>query len=196
MSKRKNVIRIGDKVKIINPEVYLRTGYPLTTDMIKESHITDEQRHLLDKLMETTGNRKCILYGNNINFEYEKLEHVFSTIVLKSKGFGGNERKVHTETKPEYQDRIGTVMSKRYVKVGTYNSGHSHQGYYDEYPEYEPPYLSYEKTVIIYNVSIGERDTIFNDYIEFPQSSVEKIVPTLLLQEDIPNINYNFANWD
>jgi len=45
MSKRKNVIRVGDKVKIVNPEVFVRTGYPLTTEMIKESHITEEQKH-------------------------------------------------------------------------------------------------------------------------------------------------------
>jgi hypothetical protein len=174
MSKRKNVIRVGDKVKIINPEVFVRPGYPLTTDMIKESHITDEQKQLMRGLLRTV--------GLNYNFssgcydrEYDKLEHVFSTIVLKSKGFGGNERSVHTETKPEYKDRIGTVISKRYVKVGTYNSATSYQGYFDDYPEYEPAYLKNEKTVIIYNVSIGERDTIFNDYVEFPQSSVEKM---------------------
>jgi hypothetical protein len=112
MSKRKNVIRVGDKVKIINPEVFVRTGYPLTTDMIKESHITNEQKQLLDKLMETTGNRKYTLYTDNINTEYDRLEHVFSTILLKSKGFGGNERKVHTETKPEYKDKIGAVISQ------------------------------------------------------------------------------------
>jgi hypothetical protein len=174
MSKRKNVIRVGDKVKIINPEVFVRTGYPLTTDMVKESHITDEQKQLMRGLLRTV--------GLNYNFssgcydrEYDKLEHVFSTIVLKSKGFGGNERSVHTETKPEYKDRIGTVISKRYVKVGTYNSATNYQGYFDDYPEYEPAYLKNEKTVIIYNVSIGERDTIFNDYVEFPQSSVEKM---------------------
>jgi hypothetical protein len=190
MSKRKNVIRVGDKVKIINPEVFVRTGYPLTTDMIKESHITNEQKQLLDKLMETTGNRKYTLYTDNINTEYDRLEHVFSTILLKSKGFGGNERKVHTETKPEYKDKIGAVISKRYVKVGTYNSATSSKGYFDDYIEYEPAYLKNEKTVIIYNVSIGERDTIFSDYVEFPQSSVEKVVPTLSLQEDIPKLNY------
>ena len=133
--------------------------------------------------------------GLNYNFssgcydrEYDKLEHVFSTIVLKSKGFGGNERSVHTETKPEYKDRIGTVISKRYVKVGTYNSATSHQGYYDDYPEYEPAYLKNEKTVVIYNVSIDERDTIFNDYIEFPQSSIEKIFPTSEVQEELDKI--------
>jgi hypothetical protein len=175
MSKRKNVIRIGDKVKIINPEIFQRVGYPMTTQIIKESHITDEQRRLLDKLMETTGNHKYELYKDVINPEYDKLEHVFSTIVLKSMGFGGDERNVHTETKPEYKDKIGTVISKRYVKVGTYNSATNYQGYFDDYPEYEPAYLKNEKTVIIYNVSIGERDTIFNDYVEFPQSSVEKM---------------------
>ena len=55
MSKRKNVIRVGDKVKIINPEIFIRVGYPLTTEMIKESHITEEQKALLDKLMTTVG---------------------------------------------------------------------------------------------------------------------------------------------
>jgi hypothetical protein len=175
MSKRKNVIRIGDKVKIINPEIFQRVGYPMTTQIIKESHITDEQRRLLDKLMETTGNHKYELYKDVINPEYDKLEHVFSTIVLKSMGFGGDERNVHTETKPEYKDKIGTVISKRYVKVGTYNRATSYQGYFDDYPEYEPAYLSNEKTIVIYNVSIGIDYTIFNDYVEFPQSSVEKM---------------------
>ena len=73
MSKRKNVIRIGDKVKIINPEIFQRVGYPMTTQIIKESHITDEQRRLLDKLMETTGNHKYELYKDVINPEYDKL---------------------------------------------------------------------------------------------------------------------------
>ena len=82
MSKRKNVIRVGDKVKIITPEVFQRVGYPLTTDMIKESHITDEQKQLMNKLMATCGYNMMLdkyTFGTTLS-EYDKLEHTFATL--------------------------------------------------------------------------------------------------------------------
>lgn len=176
MSKRKNVIRVGDKVRIVNPYIFQRVGYPLDTQIVKESHITEEQKQLMRGLLRTVGlnyNFSSTRYDN----EYEKLEHVFATILLKSKGFGGNERSVHTEHKLEYKDKICEVISKRQVKVGTYCPARSSQGYYDMYPEYEPAYLKDEKTVVIYKVYIPSNNMEISDYIEFPQSSVEKIKP-------------------
>lgn len=56
VKKSKNeVIRIGDYVEIIKPEIFIRVGYNLTTQDILDNHITTEQRQLLNALIVSTG---------------------------------------------------------------------------------------------------------------------------------------------
>lgn len=177
MSKRKDVIRVGDRVKIINPTEFIRCGYPLTTDIIIENHITPEQKELMWKLLATAGYKQLYpLFTNATDYEYSKLERTFATILLKSKGWGGKERKIYTQYVDKYLNKIGIVHSKKCVKTGTYSPSRSSQGYYDSYPEYEPAYLENEKTVIIYDIAIpiynGE---LFRDYVKFPHSAIQKI---------------------
>ena len=176
MSKNKNVIRVGDKVEIIKPEVYLRTGYPLSTQDIIEKHITQEERELLDKLAATVGYKRfnSDMFGLGSDAEYDKLEYAFARAKLRSMLWGGRERTVHIKEEPDFLNCIGIVHSKKYVKTGTYCDSGSHQGYYDEYPEYEPAYLKNEKTVIIYNVTIHYQGMLSHDR-EFPQTSIAKI---------------------
>ena len=185
MSKKQSIIRVGDMVKITSPHTFLRCGYPLTTDMIIESHITPDQKELMVKLLRTAGYTASPLFDSS-TYEYDKLERTFATILLKAKGWGGRERKVYTNYVQKHLDKIGTVHSKQYVKTGTYVDSSSSQGYYDAYPEYEPAYLKDEKTVIIYEVSINDYNgEFFREYVKFPHSALQKINP---IKFDFKNI--------
>lgn len=170
MSRRKNVIRVGDRVKIIDPLQFVRVGYPLTVENVIENHITQDHRYLLQQLINSTGYKTDRL---STDPEYSRLETALARLILKTKKFGGPERKVHTKYVAEYAGKEATVRSKRYVKTGTYQSGSSFQGYYDDYPEYEPPYLKNEKTVVIYELDIDS--DVWHCSVEFPHGTIEKI---------------------
>jgi len=177
VKKSKNeVIRIGDYVEIIKPEIFIRVGYNLTTQDILDNHITTEQRQLLNALIVSTGfntdTKGYFLEGKSKDIS--ELEKTFARLILRAKGWGGRERKVHTKLDPNLLNTVGKVISKKYVKTGLYNHATSHQGYFDDYAEYEPAYLENEKTVIIYEIAVNN-NTYWAEYIEFPESSVVKI---------------------
>lgn len=185
MSKRKNVIRVGDRVKIIDPLQFVRVGYALTVEDVRESHITQDQAHLLKQLINSTGYK--LDYTMFPDSEYSRLETALARLILKTKKFGGPDRSVHTQYMIEYLGKLGTVRAKRYVKTGIYQNGTSYQGYYDDYPEYEPPYLKNEKTVVIYQIEI-DSDT-WHNFVEFPHGTIEKIQePKYDVQEQLDKV--------
>lgn len=173
--KNKNdVIRVGDYVEILKPETFVRCGYNLTTDEILEHHITPEQHKLLDALLLSVGysDKSSIFLNKKEDRNYNDLEKAFARIVLRSKLWGGRERKVHTKFEPEFLNAVGKVISKRYVKTGLYHSGGPvGYSYYGEDYDYEPPYLENENTIIIYDIQVG---SYFN-FKEFPEYSIVKI---------------------
>lgn len=163
---KKPVFKIGQKVKIINPEIFVRCGYPLTIeDELKL--ITNEEKMAILKLLPS---------HNNYNFLYHKydshLDKILSEIAfcrLKEKGFGGPERKIYTEHRPALLNKIVTIENKRVVKTGKYEKGYT-SGW--ETPEYNPPFLGKEKS----NVLLKFYD--FDNYgflLEIEEKNVQKI---------------------
>jgi hypothetical protein len=153
MSKRKDVIRINDRVKIINPERFVRVGYPLTKEMMW-GKITDEQKNCIHEMF-----RKFDIISNPTDTEvyahfgidnklddgaYERVMDVMAGVLLKKAGWGGKDRKLFTERDERYLGATGKVFDKRVVKTGTYTSGHTYSSYYngDDYrnsPESNDP---------------------------------------------------------
>lgn len=186
VKKPKNeVIRVGDYVEILNPETFIRAGYPLTTQDILDNHITPEQRKLLNELIISAGfNTVKSYFLTGKEKDVSELEMSFARLLLRAKGWGGRERTIHTKLEPELLNKVGRVVSKKYVKTGTYVSGGAHgwSSYGEDY-DYEPPYLKDERTVCIYELSIWAEYGIFNDYKSFSQDNVVKIT-----QEDYDEI--------
>ena len=152
--KDPEVIRVGDRVKIINPEVFLRCGYPLSveteTEEIKKLFgVTIEDlvySCTSDHFMQR--NEKG-LYENNLAIPitpntvqlgaFNKIAKALGYVRVKAKKFGGNERKIFTEIHDELKGKEGRVEKTKFVRTGVYVRG---SGYSDDY---ERPYLSEEK---------------------------------------------------
>lgn len=187
MSKNKNIIRVGDQVKIIVPNVFVRCGYPLTVQKVKDEVITKEQKDAIITMLkafdihynEYIADLALTLNYNTSGTEaYDKVLHTLSMEVLRQKKWGGRDRKIYIKPEPEYLNRVCNVISKRVVKTGTYTSGGGGYSSYDGDWEYEPPYLSNEKTHVILKVYVDTLDLIMTMGREFEieQCNVEKVI--------------------
>jgi hypothetical protein len=164
MSKRKDIIRVGDRVKIVTPKVVVRVGYPLTKAEMMERQ-TPEQLQAIRDMMRAF---KTVVYPENhsdllgaitensanIDRLYEKVRYLMAGRMLEQEGFGGKQRRIHTYTLTGIKSRLATVTSKRVVKTGDYyHSSGGYDSYTGEY-DYEPGGLSNEKTHVLYTLSV------------------------------------------
>lgn len=167
MGKKQKAIGIYDYVKIVNPEIVVRWGYNLNKQIVKETVITDEQKDALAKFLNSFNldvhaikwyEDLDLPYNPKDNPIYEKVLDEIAYAVLKSKGFGGKERKIFTEQRDFLKGVKAFVVERRVVKTGTYHGASTYQGYFDPWPEYEPAYLSNEKTHVLYRVNVQPTD--------------------------------------
>lgn len=171
MPKSKNIIRVNDIVEITNPEVFVRCGYPLTTQIIKDA-FTDEQWAATDIFLKKhfdIAQYEPIPFLPDTMKDKGSLDNVMTAIAIqymKEKKWGGTERKIYTVHNPELLGHSGTVINKRVVKTGNYESGGGGYGYDGEY-DYEPAYLSECKTHVILTIRRDWRD------IEIEQKNVK-----------------------
>lgn len=163
MSKKQRAIKRYDYVRIVNPEVVVRWGYNLNKQIVKDTVITKEQKDAIIKLLELFNiHQKNENFYDMIGFEYEPeknkvYEKILDEIaygILKSECFGGKERKLFTERRDFLKGVRAFVSERRVVKTGKYEAGQTYQGYFDPYPEYEPAYLSNEKTHVLYRLDV------------------------------------------
>lgn len=159
--KKKDVIRVGDTVKIIKPEVVDRVGYPLTKAMCMEQQ-TPEQLKAIQDMFRAFG---VVIYPNNeldlsrfgiskdYDRIYERVRYLMAEVSIKKEGWGGKEKKIYTYTLEPIRNRRATVVARRTIKTGVYHPGYSSCDYWGEY-DYEPAYLSNEKTHVIYKLNV------------------------------------------
>lgn len=153
--KRDDVIRVGDKVKVINQQYVVRVGYPLIPSNIE----VDESRvdaclkvAFPDMSLEEHTHRIRANFKNAIAFAE-----------VKHKGFGGRQRTVFYEklSSPIETDYVDTIF---YKKIGTYyppTGCYDYEGYY----YYNPGGLDNAKTVKIlrlqnYYLLVDARDVV------------------------------------
>lgn len=159
--KKKDVIRVGDTVKIINPEVVDRVGYPLTKAMLMEQQ-TPEQLKAIRDMFRAFG---VVIYPENeldlsrlgmskdYDRIYERVRYLMAEVSIKKEGWGGKEKKLYTYTLEPIRNKLATVVARRTTKTGIYHAGYSSCDYWGEY-DYEPAYLSDEKTHVIYKLNV------------------------------------------
>lgn len=154
-----NIIRVEDKVKILNPEIFIRCGYPLTPADLYEEVAKQYGEKINAFVRETLGfpPKQISTTEEEIDYDFyydsreagtleNKILEAFCYYSVKMKGFGGKERKIYTETSKSYQDKIGIVEKIKFHKTGIYTPGRG-PGYSAYEPDdYDPPYLSNEKT--------------------------------------------------
>lgn len=183
MSKRKDVIRVHDRVRIINPESFVRCGYPLTKQMMKDS-MTPEELEAIHTMFKTFGvhtkfapDWKGLMGDFKMeNSALEGVKDLIAGLKLREQGWGGKERKIYTEPLPHLLNAVGTVQSKRTVKTGTYRHGSCYSSYYDGYDDYEPPYLDQVESHVILTVRVYRQGLIFGTDIDIEKCHVQKLV--------------------
>ncbi len=166
---RRNIIRINDRVKITNPEIVLRVGYPLSKQTIIDTFITQEQKDSIYTIIRLFGGTTTTVGQPLFNIDkstyedetYYKILDMLSYMILKNNKYGGKERKLHTINRESLRNKFGRVIERKVVKTGTYRSGYS---YNDEDYDYDPPYLENEKTHVLYKIELdyGQDDVCPN----------------------------------
>lgn len=169
MSLRKNVLRWNDLVQITKPKVFVRCGYPWTKEYIKQTVINDGLRKDLMALVAKATGRAVpsfnmsldeLMSGTPNSDELDPLLDELAYLILKHNRFGGRERKIYTETKPELMGKLGKVFGRKVVKSGQYVPGHSSYDYYHGGTDYDPPVLRNEETHVIHLIFIDHHDNM------------------------------------
>jgi len=144
---KKNVIKIGDDVKIVNPLVVTRVGYPLSWyNVLLELDTPENRQRIIDMLNDfdvgTRNNKLDVFNGSICESQVREILQKVAYYTLQSRKFGGPERTLHTTNAPHLKDVVSRVTDKKVVKTGTRISGSG--SCFNE--DYEPPFLSNVKS--------------------------------------------------
>lgn len=122
LSKKNNIIRVGDLVRIVNPEMYVRCGYPWDKQYaIKNLIDISEKLDLLDLLcidyeLDRFGEDFEITDTNHYKSRaYEKMLDQLAYLKLIQNGFGGSSRKIIT-ARDETKLGLECVVHKKFYK--------------------------------------------------------------------------------
>lgn len=146
---KKPIYRPGDRVVIMQPQVFIRCGYPF--DIVAETgRILNEHEQdiweLIGKIDPSEKPRR-IFTENDMRAVASRL----ARIVAMRRGYDGNERRIYTRFEADILGKEGTVYSKRVVKTGNRYGPSSGQDYNGDWYG-DPGGLSDEKTHIILQV--------------------------------------------
>lgn len=213
---KEKALKVGDEIRIINPVLVNRFGYPLNTRIIK-NEFTLEQRKEVQNFFRKFVNGLPPLpivdfEGVLDNLDYstspDGLGQVFHGLaygILKAKGHGGNNRQLYTQEFPELSNGTARIKSRKVVKTGTRvapSGGYcSYTGEYD----YDPGYLANEKTHVLYEIDTVylPTKTYFIDNQRYNISLIETdpinymiIGPNRQLPVYIEKTNVQLYNWN
>lgn len=157
MPRSSPIIRVGDMVKIVIPDMFVRCGYPLTVD--------DGEKMVKEDLLKDI----CRAHGiDEEDHAFYETKRALAIGLLKNRGFGGNERKIYTSTLPEVKGRYGRVTAKSFVKTGERGDPGSCSYSPDGIPveEYKGMTLLSAKTHVILTLELGSilYSTALNDF--------------------------------
>ena len=141
---KKRVIKAGDRIKIITPQIFKRCGYPLSYEEA-EKYIEDNHKDkVFNVISSVVGEDEYDIFNPRREHtkSYRKIIEGLALEYLKSKSYGGKTRSIHTELDPELVDKYAIVKEVKVHQSGTYVSGGGGYSYYDWEPDYDPPYLT------------------------------------------------------
>jgi hypothetical protein len=163
----KPIYRRHDKVRIITPRVFVRCGYPMSLADAREeiAKMRQDDKSIYDFI---TSFGIGLHYGNT----YGKIVNALAYGLLHARGFGGRERTIHTQERPDIKGLVYKVCEKRVVKTGTYRQG------CDNPEDSEGPSLRNVKTHVILEV---ERMVDFDcDHFLIEAANVEPAIEETL----------------
>lgn len=157
MKKPDNIIRIGDVVEIIEPQLYVRTGYDLSKESIKLQFSDEDRKKISDLVMHFKlgdSDTPRVLCDKSIK-AYEKIEDEIAHIKLINNQATGSERKIFTEYNPHLKNAKAIVVGKFTKITGIYHRSSSYQSW-DEW-DYTPAYLNKQKCHLIYRLQLPNK---------------------------------------
>ena len=135
---KKIVFRKDDLVRIINPVLVERVGYPLTIQKVIDECFSEEEQQKIDEFLRFF---KC---SNECRIEIKPsrtrvaIIHAIASAKLRQLGWGGKERSLHLYTVESLKDTEVYICKKKVVHTGTYfapSGGYnSWTGEYDSEP--------------------------------------------------------------
>lgn len=161
--------RIGGKVRIVTPRVFVRVGYPLNQALVAEKFFDDVNRiakELTKRAQELSlaargryGNTDGLDIGSLLaqgeslsGWAQNAIWGVSCAIILEREHFGGKERQLYEEDVTGIAGKVYTVIGRRMVHTGTRHPASGGYGYDGEY-DYEPAYLHPRQTYCIYKLA-------------------------------------------
>lgn len=142
---KRNVIRVGDRVRIVNPEKFIRCGYPFDV-AAERDRIMSRHAHALHTLVNVIDPNPAPDMVHAVPGLID-VAHALAKVAAARHHQGGNERTIHTERDESLLQWEWSVVSKKYVRSGVYSHGRS----YGE--EYEGPSLDNGRTHVILELS-------------------------------------------
>ena len=182
------IIRIGDRVRIINPEVITRIGYPMSFGEACEEVEKLHKNKIINFLKEIYPDIKIdikLLFEDFITCEYQKLKSYKKIIYalayehMQNRGFGGNKRELHIEYRRDLLGEFANVYNTFIRKTGIYYppSG-GYDSWNNEY-DYNPGGLDKIKThkiLEIYPYNFNQVVQNWSDrYLKIEACNVEKL---------------------
>lgn len=172
-------IRVGDTVKVVNPEFVVRVGYPLSFEAAKEwvraNCVKDFERLVafdggVTELSDPWSGR-----------EEGRILSALAKLYQQHMGYGGRERSIYTVRRDEELGKTYVVTDHRTVKTGIYCPPRheiSHSYYGTEY-EYYPGKLKDQKThgllCLGYHMQDWYEDKDFTFGLWIERRNVEKV---------------------
>jgi hypothetical protein len=170
MSKPRNqVIRKGDRIRVVDPKFLKRVGYPWDTQYVKDHVMTDAHDMAVKDLVKVLG----LQYMDRAGKVTEKITNVVAMEMLAQLHFGGNHRTIHTYDLEEAGNKEFVVDGTRRVKTGWYQSASGGSAWDD----YEPACLMDEKTHVILGLYRPGTLWCSTDLLEIEAVRCEKIMP-------------------
>lgn len=126
---------LGSTIKIVEPYMFLRCGYPLTLEDVRGRY-RDQITEKVNKVISVIDD-----ISPHDNYFIHKLETAFASDIIRKLGWGGDERKVYEQSLGTiYEDARFTLKAKTMVYEGKRHSGYSHydsqNGDYDGHPTF------------------------------------------------------------
>lgn len=159
-SMKTKYAKVGDKVRVVIPKMFIRCGYPLTGQIVYEKYTEEIARAVsaCDIALQQAFNTPIevdgiTLAGSSFSSGYASrlLEKAAISYKMEQLNWGGSSREVYQKEYPELRDVELTVVDKRRVQTGTRHDGYYRYSYYGD-GDYGPPYLEIEKTYVVYKV--------------------------------------------
>jgi hypothetical protein len=113
--KSDTIVRPGDVVEIVNPEFFVRAGYPLTLKKA-EKYVQENYAHEINNFMDSV---QKPVNARQMKTTFGKIVNGLAINHLYTKKFGGNKRKIYTEKKPSLKGKEATVNKVKMVQTGT-----------------------------------------------------------------------------